>query len=115
MTLKSYLKGTDMDDKMTDVRYGFVVPLHAGGYAWLTPVYQDTLILKNKECWNKDGRDRNTLYKYLKEIKSGEGNCIINPINDNSDLKWSELDYKNAKIIKRVTETIVVSLETIPV
>lgn len=102
-------------EEAEDVSYGFCVPLKDGGVAWLIPTYEDTYIQKSEdghwytlEQLHRKGilkKDRQTTLKtYLEEIRSGEGNWIISPDHDNSDMKWNELDYENASVVKRVTK-----------
>jgi hypothetical protein len=90
------------------ISYGFCIPLHGGGFAWLVSTYNDTLIKKSDDGWwyhvELNSLFVKTYKKYLDEIRSGKGNWIISPENDNSDLKWSELDYENASVVKRVSK-----------
>ena len=90
------------------ISYGFCIPLKGGGFAWLVNTHQDTLIKKSGDGWwyhiEPNSPFMNTYKKYLDEIQSGKGIWIINHENDNSDLKWSELDYENASVVKRVAK-----------
>lgn len=93
-----------LTDKTEEKTYGYCIPLKAGGFAWLVDMGDDTYIKKSVEgYWYGmlgSGRLHQRLTKYLEEIKSGEGNWIISPNGDNSDLKWSEIDYENAAVVK---------------
>jgi hypothetical protein len=92
-----------------NIHYGYCVPLKDGGFAWLLGMNQDIHIEKTDDgIWYYEGFpktvDGKNMEKYLNEIKSGKGNWIISPQNDNSDLKWSDLDYANASVVKRMTK-----------
>ena len=107
-----YLDDITPSEETEEVSYGFCIPLKAGGFAWLVDMCDDVDIRKSVDGhWYKlDG----SLYcynhfldlkKYLGEIKSGKGNWIINPINDNtSGCRWGELDYENAAVVKCVAK-----------
>jgi hypothetical protein len=88
-----------------EYEYAFCVPLKESGIAYLIKVHQDVLIKVSQDgYWYTESNLVNNLRKYLNEIKSGDGNWIIDPLHDNSDLKWSELDYANAAVVKRMVK-----------
>ena len=95
-------------EETEEVEYAFCVPLKNGGFAWLVDMGDDTYIKKSEDgYWNALPTNCGMMKRqksYLEEIKSGKGNWIINPIHDNSDLKWSELDYANAAVVKRMVK-----------
>lgn len=104
-----YLEELIPSEETEEVSYGFCIPLKDGGFAWLRGVSQDTYIEKSDDgVWYSNDfpfTERGKRMKtYLDEIKSGEGNWIISPQNDNSDLKWCELDYEKSMLVKRVSK-----------
>lgn len=94
-----------------EINYGFCIPLKEGGFAWLVDMGDDVYIKKSDDgyWYNKNTTSKyriKVISEYINEIQSGEGNWIINPINDNSDLKWHELDYENASVIERYSDVV---------
>lgn len=98
-----------LTDSYETISYGYIVPCYNGEIAWLIRTYEDVYIHISKSGhWYKEYSK--TLHNYLLEIKSGKGNWIIGPQYDNSDLKWSQLNYKEAKVIKKINKVTTTSI-----
>ena len=111
--LDSFIDELVPSEEAEEVAYAWCVPLKNSGVAYLVPTQEHVYIIRCDE--GTDYFYTHTIHsayrfrqltEYLMEIKSGKGNWIIDPDNDTSELRWSELDYKNATVIKRITKVL---------